>query len=436
MADDTTNPVPQEDQRRERFDVFHTDWSPEYCKETLYSRGFCNASEYWSQCTSIHLNTSLDHFWDKFYHHWPVDQTNQQDTVEFLNTLLNQLANCHSKVDTKLLHMLQSIVEYHNMCGNCHEEYSDKDYMWVIGANPDAEKTETIDHCIRRYMGPEIIEGYKCEKCGVEADLSRQMYIKDAPEVLVIQVNRFEPLFSKSSARVAEKVALTPHIDITGQLSPGAARLGETLKYQLTAIIAHRGTSVNSGHYLSYGKGPTGKWTILDDETSRTVSLKTALACHMRTATPYVLFYSREPAFAGIPEGVGSATDATGTYSVVESEATPNSWEPARSQTVLGHSSNLQLEESDDPRTAGIAPSSPVQLETSLSLPDIPDSLSGPSVAARWEGQPAEIMVQVTMGDMVLTSCMRGLLQRSRRSGPSLSKGNPPSQTSWDSEAY
>ncbi len=144
---------------------------------------------------------------------------------------------------------------------------------------------------IKAYM-EEVIQGYRCEneKCKHVSDIHRTQKLAYAPDVLLIQLKRFNYRGQKDSSRVTYGVRL--------DLSPHSASdsLGP-LSYDLTAVISHSGTS-SFGHYHCITKTPDGNWCEFDDMSATPVVVKYALNPGIIDSdwTPYLLFYERNKA--------------------------------------------------------------------------------------------------------------------------------------------
>jgi Ubiquitin carboxyl-terminal hydrolase len=56
----------------------------------------------------------------------------------------------------------------------------------------------------------------------------------------------------------------------TARLRPPAGR------YDLTAVLTHKGRSADSGHYVAWVKQPDGKWIQFDDDKARQLASDSA----------------------------------------------------------------------------------------------------------------------------------------------------------------
>lgn len=138
----------------------------------------------------------------------------------------------------------------------------------------------------------EVIQGYRCgnERCKHVSDKHRIQKIAYAPDVLLIQLKRFNYHGQKDPTKVqyGSRLDLTPH-SVSNNLGP--------LQYDLTAVISHAGSS-SFGHYHCIAKSPLEDWIVFDDQSAGEVELKEALNPGLidRAWTPYLLFYERNKA--------------------------------------------------------------------------------------------------------------------------------------------
>lgn len=144
---------------------------------------------------------------------------------------------------------------------------------------------------IKAYM-EEVIQGYRCEKetCKHVSDIHRIQKLAYAPDVLLIQLKRFNYRGQKDYGKVqyGARLDLSPH-SASNSLGP--------LSYDLTAVISHAGTS-GFGHYQCLAKTPDGNWWEFDDLSTRQLSIRQALNPALIDSdwTPYLLFYERNKA--------------------------------------------------------------------------------------------------------------------------------------------
>lgn len=147
------------------------------------------------------------------------------------------------------------------------------------------EQAACLEKYLDRYFQGEVIEGHRCDKCGKSSDKSRKFEIAYCPDVLTVQLCRFDPFGGKICTEIDYPETL--------DLSPYLINQGTPAKYKLNGVITHAGGGTRSGHYRSLVKNPAdGSWTLVDDEMASASRLETALQ-PKKAQHPYVLSYIR-----------------------------------------------------------------------------------------------------------------------------------------------
>lgn len=155
---------------------------------------------------------------------------------------------------------------------------------------------------------PVPIPDYKCDACG-KTNVSRKMSLARLPEILVIQIGRFNAASAKSTDKIEFPL---DDIDMEPYYLPKADRSfgnesskehcwGQQFKYRCYGIVVHVGTSIHSGHYYSYVRTENMKdrhtWYLCNDTQVTEVRLTgPTLDTVFRkgNAVPYVLFLQRK----------------------------------------------------------------------------------------------------------------------------------------------
>jgi len=129
----------------------------------------------------------------------------------------------------------------------------------------------------------DALEGFVAKEA-LDQDIAKSVTLENAPEVLILHMKRF---VQKGST--VEKVA--KHVRFGAQLSL-ERRHGGAGSYELSAVIAHHGKKVQSGHYTCDAWVPQpsggGWWARCDDEKVTRVKEQDVLS-----QPAYVLLYQR-----------------------------------------------------------------------------------------------------------------------------------------------
>ncbi|ONM54378.1 UBP26 [Zea mays] len=125
-----------------------------------------------------------------------------------------------------------------------------------------------LEESLNEYFSEEALDGenqYFCESCQKRVDATRCIKLRSLPPVVNFQLKRYVFL-----PKTTTKKKISSTFSFPGQLDLGK-RLSEpssSCTYALSAILIHKGTGANSGHYVAHIKDESnGQWWEFDDET-------------------------------------------------------------------------------------------------------------------------------------------------------------------------
>ena len=185
------------------------------------------------------------------------------------------------------------------------------------------------------------------------------MMVEDLPEVLVVQLNRFDPV--NRARRSDAIVPLAAEIDLAEYQEPPAGEAtdvsGTNSRNRLRAVVCHHGSSADLGHYTCWvqdraapgaGEDPAANtWTVYDDSKVRRVNTAEALPALGRDA--YIVFYEQRgaaaaPASAPTAPAHNDGAEENGTAhageedgpTIMEAESPPGGEQSAGTAPTLG----------------------------------------------------------------------------------------------------
>ncbi|XP_074574270.1 ubiquitin carboxyl-terminal hydrolase 25-like isoform X2 [Curcuma longa] len=150
----------------------------------------------------------------------------------------------------------------------------------------DVFHSSSLKDALARFFQPEVLDGnnkYSCSNCKKLSVAKKQMFILRAPNVLVIQLKRFEGIHGGKINRnidFDELLGLSKFMSNTSQ--------DPEPEYSLFGCIVHSGFSPESGHYYAYIKDASGRWFCCNDAH---VSLSSSQ--EVLSEKVYMLFYIR-----------------------------------------------------------------------------------------------------------------------------------------------
>ncbi|KAK9699606.1 hypothetical protein RND81_08G184700 [Saponaria officinalis] len=203
-----------------------------------------------------------------------LDNGVQQDSHEFLTLLLSLLERClsHSTVPVAktivqdLFRGSMSHVTRCSRCGQTSEASSNVEDFYELELNVKGLKS--LDESLNDYLCEEKLTGdnqYHCESCGTRVDATRSIELRTLPSVLNFQLKRCVFLQKTTSKKkITSAFSFPEELDMGQRLTEASE---SDLIYGLSAVLVHKGTAVNSGHYVAHIKNEgSGQWWEFDDE--------------------------------------------------------------------------------------------------------------------------------------------------------------------------
>ncbi|XP_034626729.1 ubiquitin carboxyl-terminal hydrolase 46 isoform X2 [Trachemys scripta elegans] len=253
------------------------------------------------------------------------DNYMQQDAHEFLNYLLNTIADIlqeekkqekqngklkngnmneaeeNNKQELTWVHeIFQGTLTNETRCLNC-ETVSSKDEDF-LDLSVDVEQNTSITHCLRDFSNTETLcseQKYYCETCCSKQEAQKRMRVKKLPMILALHLKRFKYMeqlhrYTKLSYRVVFPLELRLF-----NTSSDAVNLDRM--YDLVAVVVHCGSGPNRGHYITIVKSH-GFWLLFDDDIVEKIDAQAIEEFYGLTSdisknseSGYILFYqSRE----------------------------------------------------------------------------------------------------------------------------------------------
>ncbi|XP_054815330.1 ubiquitin carboxyl-terminal hydrolase 25-like [Prosopis cineraria] len=169
-------------------------------------------------------------------------------------------------------------------CLSCGYESNKVDEIMDISL--DVLHSNSLKDAMQKFFQPEILDGnnkYKCDNCKKLVTAKKQMSILQAPNVLVIQLKRFEGILG---GKIDKAVAFEDILVLSSFMCKQSQ--DPMPDYRLFGTIVHSGYSPESGHYYAYIKDAKGRWYCCDDSSVSLATLKEVLSEKV-----YILFFSR-----------------------------------------------------------------------------------------------------------------------------------------------
>lgn len=201
----------------------------------------------------------------------------QQDALEFsklLTSLLEDLVSRKSEYDPygdedrrKALSQYKGEQIFVITCAGCKNRVTRSQTFYELEIS--LTEKSSLDEEIKSSLQIEYLTGdnqYMCSQCNSKQNATRVVRIGVLPDTINFQVNRF--IFdSKSFTKKKSNADLTFPLSIDMAEHVEGFRPGRNSWYDLRAVLLHRGSSANSGHYIARVYDHERKsWLDCDDE--------------------------------------------------------------------------------------------------------------------------------------------------------------------------
>lgn len=203
-----------------------------------------------------------------------LDNGVQQDSHEFLTLLFSLLEQCLScssvaRARTVIQDLFRGGVSHVTKCSECGNESaasSKIEDFYELELNVKGLKS--LEESLDDYLSVEELREdnqYYCESCAARVDATRSIKLRSLPTVLNFQLKRciFLPNTTKKK-KITSAFGFPGELDMSHRLSEHSHA---KWLYDLSAVLIHKGSAVNSGHYVAHIKDEsTEQWWEFDDE--------------------------------------------------------------------------------------------------------------------------------------------------------------------------
>jgi len=212
-----------------------------------------------------------------FYDFMKVDPEIQRDASEFLINLIDLLGNSfkNTPYDDLIKNLFEIQTSTQITCKKCSHVNEIPATSILLGLEVKGKKK--LAEGLESFLRPEVLQGhnaYFCSKCDTKVDAEKRDIIKGLPNILLVQLKRFEMLYSAdANQKVNSYYEFPTTLDMRPYFNNSTSSNHiyhdlhkEYCKYTLKGVVIHTGT-VNAGHYYSLIKDPNNpeKWMQFND---------------------------------------------------------------------------------------------------------------------------------------------------------------------------
>lgn len=203
-----------------------------------------------------------------------LDNGIQQDSHEFLTLLFSLLEQCLSsskvsKARTVVQDLFRGGVSHVTKCSKCgNQSEASSNVEDFYGVELNVKGLKGLSESLDDYLSVEELQGdnqYFCSSCATRVNATRSIRLQSLPPLLIFQLKRcvFLPN-TTTKKKITSAFCFPGEVDMSRWLSEQSE---SELIYDLSAVLIHKGSAVNSGHYVAHIKDQdTGLWWEFDDE--------------------------------------------------------------------------------------------------------------------------------------------------------------------------
>lgn len=164
------------------------------------------------------------------------------------------------------------------ICRNCKQGRDSFETINNISL-PFSSLSNVVDivDCFRIFFSPENLEDMlTCDHCKMRTYTTKSMKISMYPNVLILNLKRFD----SQGRHIRAMVEISENLIFKS--------LGKNVNYKLKCIVNHFGSGLHSGHYMT--TTCQEKWINIDDSNIYSVQDKKSI---LTSASSYVIIYER-----------------------------------------------------------------------------------------------------------------------------------------------
>jgi len=206
-------------------------------------------------------------------------------------------------------------------CTTCNFTSTTYEAFYSISVEiPKSGRVATIEQCLESYCQEEVLSGdeeWKCPRCKVQREATKQIIITRAPQYLVIHFKRFSAGKNESAKKIRTPITfplfnldMAPYMlpdvspakrdQIAAQYNDPSIKTDATMmppyRYDAYAVMRHLGTTLSSGHYTCLARDRALKrWRNFNDDSIQDFDPMQKMSEQQRldNEMAYIVFYER-----------------------------------------------------------------------------------------------------------------------------------------------
>ncbi|PMD38982.1 cysteine proteinase [Hyaloscypha variabilis F] len=256
-----------------------------------------------AKCVACHLNAVIQAYWtgksseltkaleniNKVFKMNGWSQSGQADPEEQLTWLIGRLREqlpeqTFAFFDAFTNFTLDSSTRC-TKCGHVSTNCGETEGILSVELQPRINNGNLAKY-LHKYLSYSV-EGYRCDECKDTSDKQRSRLIAHSPDIVILQMKRFDPLGRKDKHPIpfSSTLDLNRYRTCTNKINS---------VYHLSAVVSHSG-GTSGGHYRCIAKGKDECWNVFDDASvTRAKEIQALDSGKGKSWSPYLLFFQRD----------------------------------------------------------------------------------------------------------------------------------------------
>lgn len=214
----------------------------------------------------------------------------QEDAHEYLKAVLDTLfLDGHNKRVQQLFDgSLVSCVT----CQSCDNKSITREKFLDLSLDISDKQITSLELALEQFTKIELLSTdnkVDCDGCKKRQQVTKGTKISTTPNgILSIHFKRFEYNMCGHIQRINKRITFPPTLDLSQYMQSGKKKSTDNNKYNLFGLVIHKGSTCQSGHYISYVKR-NSEWWLCNDSLVSKVSASTVMK-----QDPYMVFYEQK----------------------------------------------------------------------------------------------------------------------------------------------
>ena len=189
----------------------------------------------------------------------PIHTGEQQDAIEFIQMFIDKCEQAFPEIPKLFTGKIS-----HEIVGTS-VSFQSETFESFVSFPLEVKGHKDLDQSLQTFLQPDVFTGneqYSAEGIG-KIDAKRYHKVIEAPQILIVQLKRFEyELSTGDRTKVNSRYMFPMEFDFSKVMKDNE----KPVMYDIIGVTMHVG-SAKGGHYYTYAGAPNGEWNCFNDST-------------------------------------------------------------------------------------------------------------------------------------------------------------------------